>query len=63
MPVLILLLLVGVFGYFVWRRKTSTLTRHCRWRQQRSKGQWHCQNCGALQLGLAEPRDCLRGKR
>ena len=62
MPVLILLLLTGVFGYFIWRRKTSTMSRDCRWRQQRSQHRWQCTNCGAVQPGAAEPRDCLRGK-
>ncbi|MGR3622774.1 hypothetical protein [Pseudophaeobacter sp.] len=62
MPILILLLLTGVFAYFIWRRMTSTLTRACRWRQERSQDRWRCGNCGALQPGRAEPRDCLRGK-
>ncbi len=62
MPILLLLLLTGVFGYFIYRRKTTTLTRECRWRQERSQQRWRCSNCGAVQPGTAEPRDCLRGQ-
>ncbi|MEP2717137.1 hypothetical protein [Pseudophaeobacter sp.] len=60
MPLLILLLVTGVFAYFTYRRMTTTLTRDCRWRQERAQGQWRCGNCDAVKPGLAEPRDCLR---
>ncbi|WP_082645611.1 hypothetical protein [Phaeobacter sp. CECT 5382] len=62
MPILLLLLLTGVFGYFIWRRKTTTLTRDCRWRLERSLGHWRCQSCGEVKPGEATPRDCLRGR-
>ena len=62
MPILIVFLLTGVFGYFIWRRMTGTLSRDCRWRQQRSQHRWQCSNCGAVQPGEAAPRHCLRGK-
>lgn len=60
-------LLIGLIAFFVgaWLiRQRSTLTRYCRWRLDRSKGegQWHCAYCGAectLQKGK-EPRHCLR---
>ena len=47
MPILLLILLAGVFAYFIWRHTTSSLTRNCRWRAERSKGQWRCTFCGA----------------
>ncbi|MDE4174746.1 hypothetical protein PXK01_11315 [Phaeobacter sp. PT47_59] len=59
MPILLLILLAGVLAYFIWRNRTSTLTRHCRWRAERSKGQWRCTSCGAVQPGEAQPRHCL----
>ncbi len=58
MPVLLLILLMGVFAYFLWRRTTTTLTRNCRWRAERSKGQWRCTFCGAIQPGNETPRHC-----
>ncbi|OIQ45084.1 MAG: hypothetical protein BM558_05315 [Roseobacter sp. MedPE-SW] len=63
MPILLLLLITGVFAYFIYRRKTTTLTRDCRWRQERSRNQWRCNSCGAVQSGTADPRDCLRGRQ
>ncbi|MEP4036819.1 MULTISPECIES: hypothetical protein [unclassified Pseudophaeobacter] len=62
MPILLLLLLTGVFAYFIYRRKTTTLTRDCRWRQERSQNQWRCTSCDAVKSGATEPRDCLRGR-
>lgn len=58
MPLLLLILLAGVMAYFVWRNRTSALRRTCRWRQQRSQGRWHCQYCGAVQMGREAPRIC-----
>ena len=60
MPVLILLLAIGVFGYLYWRRKTTTLTRNCRWRLHKAEAQWRCAFCGATTASVAEPRACLR---
>lgn len=59
MPLLILLLLLGVFAYMFWQRRTSTLTRLCAWRQEKSAGQWRCAVCGAVSPGEKAPRDCL----
>ena len=64
MPVLLLILAVGVFGYLWWQWRTTTLTRTCRWRLDRSVGPGHyaCAACGAvcdMPIGKA-PRDCLR---
>ncbi|MBE1297282.1 hypothetical protein [Phycobacter azelaicus] len=63
MPILLLILLAGVFAYFIWRRSTSTLSRNCRWRAERSKRQWRCTYCGAVQPGEAQPRHCLNPAR
>ena len=60
MPVLLLLLAVGVLGYLYWRRRTTTLTRNCRWRQQRGAGEWQCAFCGARAKNERAPRSCLR---
>lgn len=58
MPILLLLLLIGVFAYAWFARHHSTLTRACMWREERSAGQWRCAACGAVQTG-GKPRDCL----
>ncbi|WP_291730032.1 hypothetical protein [Leisingera sp. F5] len=63
MPLLLLLLLAGVFGYFLWRRSATGLTRNCRWRQQRAKGQWFCSYCGAVAPGGEAPRFCRNPQR
>lgn len=60
MPVLILLLLLGVAAYFIWRRRTLALTRDCRWRQERSRHHWRCAFCGAISEGAVEPTTCQR---
>lgn len=60
MPLLLVILVIGVFAYAWFARRNSTLTRACRWRQERSAGQWRCASCGAVVAG-AEPRECLRG--
>jgi rubrerythrin len=60
-PLLLLLLVVGVFAYAWAARRNSTLTRACLWRQERAAGQWRCAACGAVQTGDATPRHCLRG--
>lgn len=62
MPVLLLLLLVGVLAYLYWRRTTTSLTRHCRWRFSKAAGGWTCSACGARTEGAAEPRECLRSQ-
>ena len=62
MPLLLLALLLGVLVFSWASRRGKTLTRMCRWRQDRDAGQWHCAACGAVQSGAASPRDCLRNK-
>ncbi|RID92509.1 hypothetical protein D2N39_07660 [Gemmobacter lutimaris] len=63
MPLLLLLLAVGVFGYMWLSRRNSTLTRQCRWREHRAEGLWRCAACGATcQPAKGAPRDCLRPK-
>ncbi len=46
MPILLIALLLGVLAYLFWRRKTTTLTRNCRWRLDRDAGKWRCAYCG-----------------
>ncbi|KUP94380.1 hypothetical protein TRIHO_06990 [Tritonibacter horizontis] len=60
MPVLLILLLLGTLAYLYWRRKTTTLTRACRWRQDRPAGGWRCAFCGAVETGQAQPKRCKR---
>lgn len=64
MPLLVLLLLVAVFVYLYISRRGSTLTRECRWRQDRRSGPqaWRCASCGARTTADASPRHCLRGQ-
>jgi len=60
MPVLLILLALGVLAYLFWHRATTTLTRDCRWRQDKAHTLWRCAFCGAERTGTEEPRDCLR---
>lgn len=60
------LVIVAIFFGMWWMRRGSTLTRSCRWREERAEGLGHfrCAACGAeLQLPPGkQPRDCLRPK-
>ncbi len=61
-PIVIIAILLGMW----WMRRGSTLTRECRWREERGAGPGHfrCAACGA-EAALApgqRPRDCLRPK-
>jgi hypothetical protein len=62
MPILLVLLLFGTLAYLWWRRRTTTLTRDCRWRLDRTAGDWHCASCGArtANTGGVAPTVCLR---
>ena len=60
MPVLLLLLLLGVLAYFVWRARTTTLTRDCRWRRVSADGHWRCAYCGAGCQSDQTPVDCQK---
>ncbi|MCB1364354.1 MAG: hypothetical protein KDK02_09540 [Rhodobacteraceae bacterium] len=62
MPVLLIVLALGVFAYLYWRHRSTTLTRDCRWRQDRRRGIWRCAFCGAQKPGTQAPRVCLRPK-
>lgn len=58
------LVIIAIFLGMWWMRRGSTLTRDCRWREERSEGPGHfrCAACGAecvLEPGR-QPRDCLR---
>ncbi|MFD3190932.1 hypothetical protein ACFMPD_11735 [Sedimentitalea sp. HM32M-2] len=48
MPVLLLVLLLGVLAYLYWKHRTSTLSRNCRWRADRTEGgdAYRCVSCG-----------------
>jgi hypothetical protein len=59
MPILLLLLLVGTLGYLWYTRRTTRLTRDCRWR--RGQDEWRCVACGATAEAGVEPRYCGRG--
>ncbi len=58
MPVILILLLLGVFAYLYWKRTTTTLTRNCRWRENRRAAVWTCAYCGATQAGSETPKIC-----
>jgi len=60
MPILLVILALGVFGYLWFARRGSTLTRACRWRLDRRLGpdRYRCAACGAETSGT--PRHCLR---
>lgn len=60
MPVFLLLLLLGVLAYLWWRWRMTTLTRDCRWREDRTRRVWRCAFCGA-ETGEGPPTRCLRG--
>lgn len=63
MPLILLLLLFGVLAYVYWQRRTTTLTRNCRWRADhaRGEGQYHCVFCdGRTRTSDGQPpRDCV----
>ncbi|WP_135449175.1 MULTISPECIES: hypothetical protein [Tabrizicola] len=63
MPLILLILAVGVYLYLWHRWRTTTLTRDCRWRQDRrvAPDYWRCVVCGAEARGR-EPKDCLRAR-
>lgn len=62
MPILIPLLLIGVFAVLWFTRRGATLTRVCRWRLDRAAGPevWRCAVCGAVTTSARAPRHCLR---
>ncbi len=60
MPLLLLFLALGVLAFLWHARVTTTLTRDCRWRQDKTRDIWRCAFCGAEQAGSDEPKDCLR---
>lgn len=61
MQLVIPVLIAAVFLYLWITRRNTTLTRACRWRQDRrtAADAWRCAACGATARGR-EPRDCLR---
>ncbi len=61
MFVLLILLAAGTFAYLWWLRTRTTLTRACRWREDRTAGLWRCAYCGAETVSEGAPLVCLRG--
>lgn len=59
MVILLLVLLVGVLAYFVWRRMATTLTRTCRWRKVGDHA-YRCTYCGARARQTDPPLFCAR---
>jgi hypothetical protein len=66
MPLLLLILLLGTLLYMWIARRNSTLSRHCRWRLDRTVGPNHyrCTACMAKTdtTNGKPPRQCLRPK-
>ncbi len=62
MPVLLLILLAGVLAYFIWRHRSTSLTRDCRWRLDRAGGVWRCAACGGElpEDHRGAPRICMK---
>jgi len=58
MPILLLALLFGTLAYLWWKRTATTLTRNCRWREDRAAGGWVCAYCEARLTDNAPPRTC-----
>lgn len=59
MPFLLLLLLIGTLAYLAWYRRTTSLTRNCRWRQTHP-GRWRCVFCGERASAAKTPTQCKR---
>ena len=62
MPVLFVLL-VFVLAFLFWRWRMTSLTRNCRWREDRRVGGWHCVFCGARMSNAVQkktPTQCMR---
>ncbi len=58
---LLIILLVGSLIYLWWKWRFTTLTRLCRWREDRAAGDWYCAACGArTKTDGSAPRICLR---
>ena len=60
MPILLVVLITALL-VMVYLRKTTTLTRNCRWRQSQGEGHWRCAYCGAIfkDKSVSAPRLCL----
>ncbi len=58
MPILLLTLLLGALAYLWWKRTATTLTRDCRWREDRAAGEWVCAFCDARMASNGPPKLC-----
>ena len=59
MAILLILLGFGALAYLAWKRRMTTLTRNCRWRQDREAGEWVCAYCDERTVADREPLICL----
>jgi hypothetical protein len=59
---LLLALLIGTLAWLWWHRRTTTLTRNCRWRQDKAAGVWRCRFCGGEVEGEKAPVRCVRSE-
>ena len=59
---LLVILLVGTLSYLWCKWRFTSLTRLCRWRQDRAAGNWVCAACGTRTVTEdgKSPRVCLR---
>ena len=61
MVFLIPIFIIGFFAWQYWRWTRTTLTRACRWREDRLGAEWVCAFCGArTRTDGRSPRVCLR---
>jgi hypothetical protein len=58
MPILLLTLLFGTLAYPWWKRTATTLTRNCRWREDRAAGEWACSYRNARLKADRSPTTC-----
>ena len=58
MAILLLILGFGVVAYMTWKHRMTTLTRNCRWRQDRAAGEWVCAYCSERVVSEKEPLVC-----
>ncbi len=61
---LAIFLLIAVLAVMFYRHRTTSLTRDCRWRQDRARGCYACAFCGAEVTAENDkaPNICLRDR-
>ncbi len=63
MVVLLVILGLGVLAYLTWKCRMTTLTRNCRWRQDRARGDWVCAYCNERIVSEKTPLICVDPNR